>query len=354
MGNCVRHLCWLLLVSFIFMAGCSEEQTVSSKQHKTKTTAPAQKYSLNFSHVIHPDTDAKGAAVYFSTLTAGKGSQLIHYDLKSKTSKVISESEYQEGILQHIKSNDKWLIWLDSTPDAAENKIYALNKETGEKTVVSESDPRYVTADAPVLYEDYVAWVFLETVDEKPVPMVKVLDLENKKVKVVSELNDYGLYNNFVHMDHDWLVWTDHVDGKGFYHLYNLKTNEKKKIEAPFKYPGYAMISGDKIFALHFPDATVWNEQEFGYYDLKTEKYQPFFQDKRVINLFRLSGDKLAVLDDEGKMKNYIVNERGISENKELTVHEAGVENIHFSSRGELIYTYSSHPGLDNTLVIVK
>lgn len=170
-------------------------------------------------------------------------------------------------------SNEDWLIWIDTTEDASENKIYTLNKRTQEKNIISKSDPQYVTIDAPFLYEGYVAWMYLDNNSGSPQPVLKLYDLKNEKETVVSEINDYGLYNNFIHLGNNKLVWTDRKDDQGFYYIYDLKSQEMREFPSPFKFPAYAMIGEDRIFALHFEDFTDWGNQKFGYFDIEKEEY---------------------------------------------------------------------------------
>lgn len=70
--------------------------------------------------------------------------------------------------------------------------------------------------------------------------------------------------------------------------------------------------------------------------------------------LFWVFQDKLTVLDEKGKLKNFIIEEDSITENEELELPQLGIENVRYTSNGELIFNYSGEKSDENFLVIVE
>lgn len=337
----------LLLAICLLIIGCeASNEQMDLKLKEVNILTNVEEFDVEIGNIKHLNK-------YDENIYVSNGDQIVKYNLHSKDNEIIYQSKYESAIIQHVMSNENWIIWLDSSEDGMKNKIYALNKKDNETHIVSEADPNYTTVDFPFLYNNYVAWVYLDTQNEVPKPVIKLHNLNDKDSIIVSEINDYALYNNFVHIDNGKLLWTDHKDQKGYYKIYDISTKEIKAYESPYKYPSYAMLSNNKIFALHFNNLSDWDDQEFGFFDLNKNEYHSFFKERKRVDLFRLKNNNLTLINAEGEMENFVIEGNNIKANS-LNLNHDGPDNIEYTSNGELIFNYIQSENQKNYIVVVN
>jgi hypothetical protein len=195
---------------------------------------------------------------------------IIKHNLKTKKTTRIFKSQFEDASIHTIVGNKDWLVWVDSDAGGIKNKMWAKNLKTGATQVLSESKDEIITLDCPYLYQDYVAWTY---VDEKQKSAVHLINLKTNEKKIVHDLHDYGLRNVFVQMNNGKLIWSDEMDKVPYYMVYDLNTKQTKAYKAPGYYPGYVQLVGDQIFSInatdHFTDTSLaWT----GMFDTKTGK----------------------------------------------------------------------------------
>lgn len=298
-----------------------------------------QEYELPFSQIGTPILEEPNILI-FSTIYAHT-SELLRYNLSSGKTETIFHSQYDEGIIQRVGANQNWLIWKDSSSDGAENKIYTMNKESNEINVISHSNKDFITADAPMLFDNYVAWIYLDNEDGVPQAVLKLHNLDTQTEKIIANINEYGLHNNFVHIEDGVITWTDRSEEQGFYYTYNLDSEKTTKYPSPFSYPAYAKKSGNKIFALHFEDLSRWGSHEFGYFDIKQKKYVPLNKNSnKSVDYFELSHSNLTIIESTGEAKNYSLDEKGVHLNDALRLPTSGYNGMNYSLDGRMIFSY--------------
>jgi hypothetical protein len=136
-------------------------------------------------------------------------------------------------------------------------------------------------------------------------------------------------------MNDGMLLWTDSVDGKGVYCLYNLSSGQTSIIDAPYKYPGYAKLMNNKIYSINFNDYTVWTSQSFGAFDINSSKYKEL--SSKYINLFRVGSNFVGVMDAHNQFVLYDAGNDLKKVPLELPVER--IDGINFNYDGALILT---------------
>ncbi|MFA6941644.1 MAG: hypothetical protein WCQ54_11815, partial [Clostridiaceae bacterium] len=178
---------------------------------------------------------------------------IIQVNTENKKNCIVSKSEYKEPAIQDTMANENWIMWVDATSFHDLFKIYARNIKTGKIKIVYEFTRGEPSLDAPYLYQYYIAWINADDKDAN----IMLYNLKTDKLIKVGKLNTFSLYNNFVHMENNKLLWTDCINNQGYYFIYDLATSKINKYKSEFKYPGYAKLSNNKIYSINFQDYSV-------------------------------------------------------------------------------------------------
>lgn len=295
----------IVLLLFLLLASCTKDETSKEKVKNVKEDEEIYKSSgyelIELPYRFYSQPKILGNNIYMCVADKSQTlNKLIKYDTDTKETETIFKSKFKNPAVQSTMINDKWLLWVDSNESGYENVTYVQNLKTLEIKEIYRSLPQFLTVDAPFLYESYVAWIYLNEREEK---QVILYDLETDEKKIISNLNDYGLYNNFLNLANNSLVWTDNKGEIGYYYVYNIETEEIKEIKSSYKYPSYAEIVGNKIFSINFQDIKDWEDQEFGYIDIDTGNYTKV-KDK-YINGFRTNDKFVGILTNENKIEFY-------------------------------------------------
>ncbi|WP_033826439.1 hypothetical protein [Bacillus andreraoultii] len=289
----------ILLISTItltMVAGCSHEKLIKEQNKETVIEIPYR----NYNHpVIHEGEMFVNVSNH--TFNTYNVDSLIKYNMKTGKEELLYKSEYEESSMQKTEVNDDWLVWVDSSADGYNEKILSMNLLNGKIKTLAETNPKYLTILSPELYNHYVAWVELSHSNQIK---VKLHNLTTNETIDVADINDYSLYNASVYLDNEYLLWTDTMNGKGYYYLYNVHSKKIENYQAPRAYPAYATYSDGKIFSINFDDQTDWTNQDFGYFDIETKTYHSL-KHGDFINHFDTYKDKLVILDSNNKLYFY-------------------------------------------------
>ncbi|WP_162485083.1 hypothetical protein [Carboxydothermus hydrogenoformans] len=228
---------------------------------------------------------------------------IIKYNLQTKQTEKIFTSEFDDPSVQNLMINDNWLIWTDSTADGLLHRIYVKDLKTGKIKLIAKLAFKGLTPISPFLYKDFIAWVEPTRYDGKYFNGKVVLyNLNNHKTKVVGTIRQLELYNNFVYINDNKILWTDSYDGKGYYKFYDLKTNKIKTYESKYLYPGYAEFAGNKIYSLNFNNIRDWTSHKFEEYDIKNNTYTNI---TGHITRFRIGKKYILVMDSQSDLELY-------------------------------------------------
>jgi hypothetical protein len=291
------------------LIGCSnmEKTEKTLKIGEVPIEIPIEKtIDLPFSNYNHPVIHNDDIYLCTSNISNKESiNSLTQYNINTGKQVELYKSRYSEAAMQWTKVNDNWLIWVDSSSDGVNANIMAMNLSTKDIKELAKTNPEYLTVLAPELYNDYVAWV--ELLPDNKVE-VKLHNLKSNKTESIAQLYNYGLFNAFVSMKENRLLWTDTKDGQGYYFIYDINTKQTNKYTAPKQYPSYAVYSNDKIFSLNFDNIANWNNQSFGYFDIKSNKYIQLETGFTYVNSFDVYNDKIAIIDNKQKLHIYKIN----------------------------------------------
>jgi hypothetical protein len=279
-----------------------------------------------------------------------KGDALIRYDLDSReTSTVVDADE----LIGWFEVNDDWVVWSEDTT------LSALSLESGEHRTLSTSRDLY----APALNGDLAAW---DDLGEKRRHRIVIADLDSGETTVVADVSLADLYNNFPRWDEDRLVWTDVVGEKGYYRIYDSDTGvitDYELADTDFRYPGYAVPSGERIYSINFDRVGEWDWtiQRLGYYSTTERRFVSIVPAGFIANYFRVWGDYVAVVDHESQFTLRPIDpedgrDGASAESPRLAYRpiEGPVDFIEVSADGELIATRESAQSGTCTLYLVE
>lgn len=280
----------------------------------------------------------------------GMTDKVVDYNIVTKTTKLIFKSKMTEPVVSNTLANEKWVVWLESDVNDAPNTMYALNRTTDEIVKIQEygsTQEIYITL--PTLSENTLAWGEFGS-DKKST--VKMYDLCSGEFQTIAEMNEPGTYNLNVFISGNELLWTDHVNAHGYYYIYNISSKETKKIEAPYAYPGLPEMTDGLIYSINFNDYHNWGDQDFGWFDTSDSTYHPcVITEADDLNLFRISGRTLAVMDDQNKL--HLID---LENNEELESNYPfeTVDSIDVSEDGTIIAGIYGSDAQQATLAIYK
>lgn len=192
-----------------------------------------------------------------------------------------------------VVSNQRWLLWV------AGKRLFARDMASGRQRVLSSSRELY----APALEGDRAAWVDVEGGSSA---VVVVEDLRTGRIARIARLSLPDLYNNFVQLQGDTVLWTDVVDGVGRYRMRDLSsgvTTDLPVTGTRYRYPGYALRYGQRIYSINFRATTEWDwtQQQFGYFSIPERRWVPLRR-TGYIDYFRIVGDVLAVVGQDQRL----------------------------------------------------
>ena len=171
---------------------------------------------------------------------------LLRYDLDTGESRSLFTVPAD---IAWITVNERWLLW------ESEKKLYAEPVGGGSRRVLATSREAY----GPALEGDVVAWVDHEEGSE---PRIVTFNLRTGDKREIARTHVAEFYNNFMQIRDGKLLWTDIYDGTGHYVEHDLATGETRDYPMPetrFRYPGYAVRSGDTVYSINFDRYDQWD-----------------------------------------------------------------------------------------------
>lgn len=339
-----KYIWYILTISILLLISIFFIQRAVHNRSNSKTTNPLtnQPYSitnykfdstkksdvLSMIELPYDDVESlslEGNTLFTSVLNYPKGN-LIAYDLKSKSEQILFKSPLKTSY-QELMINKDWILWRDCGDEFTMNTIYARNRKTGKDKVIYNE--KHSCLIVPCLYNNFAAWI------DYSQKGILLYDLNTGRSKIIGTINELDFYNMFIYMSDNMLLWTDCINGKGYYLLYDLNTGKTNKIEAPCKYPGYAEMTQGKIFSLNFMnDYHNWTLNRLGVFDISTKEYKQLCDS--AINLMRVGENSIAVMDRNNKLILYIINNNNLIKVTDI-LGSQGIDGIYYSEGDKLI-----------------
>lgn len=267
--------------------------------------------------------------------------RIIEYDIKSKAEKLLFESPMKVSY-QSLMVNKDWILWRDSGNNMSMNKFYVRNRNTGEDKVIYDNEESIFVV--PYLYNNYVAWV------DAASSSVMLYNLETDNIRNLGKINELSFYNSFANISDDVVLWTDSIEGKGYYILYDINTEKITKYEVPFRYPGYAALMNGKIYSINFQnDYHTFSDNRFGIFDLATMSYKQLTQSD--ITDFKLSKKSVAFLGG-GCNFRLCVDHSNLTEISDVLLVKT-VTGIYYSEDGRVIAKQLMPDDSNNTILYI-
>ena len=322
-------------LALFLLVGCLKEANIEDAHEKMDKEVMIDVPFPNYNHPVVSDD-----YIFLNSSSSSKPesvNKLVKYNIKTKEYEILYESQYSNASMQQTNVNNDWLVWVDSSIDGIDSKILVMNLKTEEVHELAESNPDLLATFVPVLYEDYVAWIQL--FNEEKIEVL-LYNLKTNTLETIKPLKSFGFFNIFISMNDNKLVWTDSYEENGSYNVYDLNTKEIKEYKASFPYPSYPVFDNGNIYSLNFNSLERWNNQNFGYYNLKEEKYHEINTESLYINYFDVSDNTLALIDDEQELKLFSLD----GEETEEKTHsfEENPDFLDFDNEGNLILMYNN------------
>ena len=233
-----------------------------------------------------------GDALYVS-VDSGTGliDTLLRYDLTTGASRSLFTVPAD---IAWVTVNDRWLLW------ESEKKLYAEPTDGGARQVLATTREAY----APALEGDLAAWVDYEKGSE---PGIVTLNLKTGEKRQIARTHVAEYYNNFMQIRDGKLLWTDIYNGTGHYVVYDTSTAKTQDYPMPvtrFRYPGYALWSGEAIYSINFDryDEWDWTKQLLGRYSLATGAVTPVSKSGEYVNALVVGDNAIAIIDSEQRL----------------------------------------------------
>lgn len=332
-------LCFILCCCAIFaVVACGKRERAVSQEY----------LNLFFLNLEHPVMNHQNVYLTVSTgMNLNSVDSLVKCDLETGKKETLFRTRHEEAIMQWTKVNDDWLVWVDASSDGYDESIMVMNLKNRSTKELSRTNPNSMIAATPQLYKDYVVWI--EANDQK-IMELKLVNLKTEETKTIAQIKKYSFYNAFPYMGEGKVLWTDSINGKGYYFLYDLKSGKKRQYQAQRAYPSYAIYSNHKIFSLDFDDYTRWEGQTLVYLDLNSKKIYSLNTGKAAINHFEVYQDQIAVLDENQKLSLYVLQKDFLVQKKiELATNPVSMQ---YDQEGNLMIVYENSFGTPKIGVI--
>jgi len=275
-------------------AGCTDRHDAKSDSAKLALGAkPPHVRTVKLPFRAYGSARVVGSDL-FVTVDSGTGllDTLLRYDLGTgRSAKVLSV----KSDIAWLSVNERWLVW------ESEKKLYAQPVGGGAPRVLAASREAY----GPALEGDTVAWVDHE---EGSDPRIVAFDLKTGAKREIARTHVAEFYNNFMQIRDGKLLWTDIYDGTGHYVVYDLATSVAQDYpmpEARYRYPGYAVRSGDAVYSINFDryDQWDWSAQQVGRYSVGKRSYTPVTKQGEYVNALVVGDGAVAIIDSEQRLR---------------------------------------------------
>jgi hypothetical protein len=229
----------------------------------------------------------------YVTVDSGTGliDTALRYDVSKGSSRVLFAVPAD---ISWLTVNERWLVW------ESEKKLFAEPVAGGTRRTLASSREAY----GPTLEGDVVAWVDRE---EGAEARIVTFNLRSGEKKEVARTHVAQFYNNFMQLRDGKLLWTDIYEGTGHYVLCDLATGRTQDFAmgpARFRYPGYALRTGDSVYSINFDrfDEWDWSTQELASYSLRTGAATPIGKKDTYVNMLAVGNGAIGIIDSEQRL----------------------------------------------------
>ena len=140
--------------------------------------------------------------------SAGTGSpdkpilkKLYLYNFTTQQTTVIAETKINYGEIYEPLLNDKWIIWLD-TDQGGTNKIYSLNRATGETVEIKSCKNGRPKLR---LYENVLIWTEQVSKEQDKLYLYDMVSQENIPIVTMQDASTYGVSAPSIYQD--TIIW---------------------------------------------------------------------------------------------------------------------------------------------------
>ena len=249
-----------IIIIFLFiLSGCTPEkkQPVPQKEPQTEDVNIECIYEIQTPYIDIWSPKVIEPMIYMGASDRSKNSDiidtrlLVEYNIETKKTEVLYESEYDSANIQGIEVNDNWLVWQDMEISGTQDNIYVMNRKTRETKKVNSIKTSAPSFTIPVLVDNSVYWIEEEELIDNTIKgSIKRYDCNNGKVDVISQLNNIGLHNINLEKNANKLLWSDEKDNKSYYYLYDTTNGKKDIIPAASNAVMHPILVGDYIISM--------------------------------------------------------------------------------------------------------
>lgn len=274
---------------------------------------------------------------------------LIQYDLKSGEYIEIYESSYSSSNMMNTGLNENWIIWLDQGRND-KSKILSLNRSTNEIETIVETIDENEKLLTPTLYKDYITWIYVN--ESTKTVEVRLHNLSTNKTFIVANVDYNPEYYPTVYIGEGKLLWTSNKGDKGYYYLYDLKSKNTERYEAPKPFVLYVKYSKGKIYSLNsngivYPEkgsiTRYWEGLTYGYLNIKEQKFYSINSEGERAQ-FDAHNNKMLVLLNKGKTLYIYENHKGDLIKSKVKLRSGDKpSSAFFDNNGNIIINYISN-----------
>ncbi|QCT01762.1 hypothetical protein E6C60_1044 [Paenibacillus algicola] len=352
----MKELMSCLLLITILLAGCTEEiqplKDLESVEHENEVSHEEEvveenqnenqkspygmtQIKLPYNQYTQPCTWGGQLFVPVNSEKEGLQNQILSYDMETKQSEIIYSSKLTYAAINDLTCSADYMVWVETDEFGMKASVHAMDRAENTETIIFQyEDPEKVAMDAPVLHENWVAWM-TTNYDQ---PEVMLYDLSSNKLQTIAVIEAAGLHNNFVDFHEDELLWTDTVNDKGKYYLYDLNSGEIDEINSEYPYIGYARFADDQILSINFEDVQKWTTGKFGTLDIDSQQFELI--EKDYISRFDTYNYHIAYITKDHKLMYYRANDNQKVDLTEYT--QKTVDTLDFTNEGLLVAGTSS------------
>lgn len=257
---------------------------------------------------------------------------IISYNIETKSTDLIYTSSLEKPAINDLSVNENWLIWSESTEIGTDTVFYYMSLKTHQIKEAVRYNNSQTSIDSPFLYENNIFWINKQNSSK---PVLEMYNLNNKKRRVISELNTVSFFNNALDIKENKVLWTDSKNGEGYYKIYNIQANTILNYKSTSPFPGYAKQIGNEFVSINFKDYHNWVNQKFGSFNSSNNSFEII--EDGYINKFDAYKNTVAYINQKQELILYDFSTR--KKNNISTEIQTTVDNLDFMSDGTLIAT---------------
>ena len=249
----------IIIVFLFILSGCTPEKKnpESQKEPQAENVNIECIYEIQTPYIDIWSPKVIEPMIYMGASDRSKNSDiidtrlLVEYNIETKKTEILYESEYDSANIQGIEVNDNWLVWQDMEISGTQDNIYVMNRKTRETKKVNSIKTSAPSFTIPALIDDSVYWIEEEELIDNTIKgSIKRYDCINGKVDVISQLNSIGVHNIHLERNANKLLWSDEKDNKSYYYIYDTTNGKKDIIQASSNAVMHPIVVGDYIISM--------------------------------------------------------------------------------------------------------